>query len=63
MPLYSKITENYSNNRGITDFANNNNILWTRIKSIREINYKGVVYDLNIKDNHNYLTELGLVHI
>lgn len=63
MPLYSKITENYSNNRGITDFASNNNILWTRIKSIREINYKGVVYDLNIKDNHNYLTELGLVHI
>jgi ribonucleoside-diphosphate reductase alpha subunit len=62
IPLYSAITENYINNRGITDFAFDNNMLWTRVKSIREQNYKGVVYDLNIKDNHNYLTELGLVH-
>jgi ribonucleotide reductase alpha subunit len=62
IPLYSAITQNYINNRGVTDFVNDNNILWTRIKSIREQNYKGIVYDLNIKDNHNYLTELGLVH-
>lgn len=26
------------------------------------IDYTGTVYDLNIKDNHNYLTEMGLVH-
>jgi len=62
IPLYSAITENYINNRGVTDFVNDNNMLWTRIKSIREQNYKGIVYDLNIKDNHNYLTEMGLVH-
>jgi len=39
-----------------------NNILWGRIKSINKINYTGEVYDFNIIDNHNYLTDMGLVH-
>ncbi|QIG60091.1 ribonucleotide reductase large subunit [Dishui Lake large algae virus 1] len=38
------------------------NKLWTRVKEVRETEYKGYVYDFNMKDNHNYLTEMGLVH-
>jgi ribonucleoside-diphosphate reductase alpha chain len=39
-----------------------NNILWGRIKTINKINYTGEVYDFNMIDNHNYLTDMGLVH-
>jgi ribonucleoside-diphosphate reductase alpha chain len=39
-----------------------NNILWGRIKSINKIHYSGDVYDFNMIDNHNYLTDMGLVH-
>jgi ribonucleoside-diphosphate reductase alpha chain len=39
-----------------------NNILWGRIESITKINYSGHVYDFNMIDNHNYLTDSGLVH-
>jgi ribonucleoside-diphosphate reductase alpha subunit len=37
-------------------------ILYCRIKSINKINYEGEVYDFNMIDNHNYLTDMGLVH-
>ena len=36
--------------------------LYTLVKSITTVKYDGDVYDLNIEDNHNYLTEMGLVH-
>jgi len=39
-----------------------NNILWGRIESIKKIDYIGKVYDFNMIDNHNYLTDMGLVH-
>jgi ribonucleotide reductase alpha subunit len=39
-----------------------NGMLWGRIKSISSINYSGSVYDFNMIDNHNYLTDMGLVH-
>ena len=39
-----------------------NGFLWGRIKSIKKINYSGDVYDFNMIDNHNYLTDMGLVH-
>ena len=39
-----------------------NGMLWGRIKSINKINYEGEVYDFNMIDNHNYLTDMGLVH-
>lgn len=39
-----------------------NGILWGRIHSINKINYEGEVYDFNMIDNHNYLTDMGLVH-
>ena len=37
-------------------------MLWGRIKSINKIHYEGEVYDFNMIDNHNYLTDMGLVH-
>jgi len=37
-------------------------ILWTKIKSIGYTEYSGDVYDFNMIDNHNYLTDMGLVH-
>jgi ribonucleoside-diphosphate reductase alpha chain len=39
-----------------------NNILFTRINKIEKIQYTGDVYDFNMIDNHNYLTDMGLVH-
>jgi ribonucleotide reductase alpha subunit len=36
--------------------------LFSRIREIKTIDYEGDVYDLNIEDNHNYLTHMGLVH-
>uniref|UniRef100_A0A6C0H6R1 ribonucleoside-diphosphate reductase n=1 Tax=viral metagenome TaxID=1070528 RepID=A0A6C0H6R1_9ZZZZ len=37
-------------------------ILYTRIKNIQKVHYAGDVYDFNMIDNHNYLTDMGLVH-
>ena len=37
-------------------------ILWSRIKDISETHHEGYVYDLNMEENHNYLTDMGLVH-
>lgn len=34
----------------------------SRIISIDKEDYKGFVYDLNIEENHNYLTSSGIVH-
>ena len=39
-----------------------NNILWSPITKITKIEYEGDVYDFNMIDNHNYLTDMGLVH-
>jgi len=39
-----------------------NGILWTKIQSIEKVNFEGNVYDFNMIDNHNYLTDMGLVH-
>ena len=39
-----------------------NGILWSRIRSITKIEYEGDVYDFNMIDNHNYLTDMGIVH-
>ena len=39
-----------------------NGMLWGGIHSINKIQYEGEVYDFNMIDNHNYLTDMGLVH-
>ena len=38
------------------------NKIWFQIKDIERYDYKGVVYDLNIEENDNYTTNLGIVH-
>lgn len=44
-------------------FFEHNNILWSRIRTIKPIKYIGDVYDFNMTDNHNYtIASLGLVH-
>lgn len=50
----------FSSDKGI--YFEWNGFLWGRIKSIKNIQYKGDVYDFNMIDNHNYLTDMGLVH-
>ena len=37
--------------------------MFINAKSINKMSkYDGLVYDLNIEDNHNYVTEMGIVH-
>ena len=38
------------------------NMLFTRIKSVEKKIINTLVYDLEVNKNHNYLTEIGLVH-
>jgi hypothetical protein len=38
------------------------NYLFSRINSIEEGSYKGVLYDLQMKEEHNYLLHQSLVH-
>jgi len=63
IPKDKKICEmfniKYSNKFG---YFKHKNILYSRIKKIEDLEYEGDVYDLNIEDNHNYLTQMGLVH-
>ena len=47
---------------GLIDYIRKDNMIFNKIKSINTIHYTGNVYDLNIKDNHNYTTNVGLVH-
>ena len=43
-------------------FFKYNNYLLTRIKSINKTNYTGTLYDLQMKNEHNYLLHNGIVH-
>lgn len=43
-------------------FVSEDNWLYTPVESVETVHYSGRVYDLNVEDNHNYLTENGLVH-
>lgn len=54
---------NFTNEQGkFFKYFEWNGFLWGRIKNIKQIHYKGSVYDFNMIDNHNYLTDMGLVH-
>ena len=43
-------------------FFKYNNLMYSRIKKITESSYEGTLYDLQMKDEHNYLLHQGLVH-
>ena len=44
------------------DKGTGNSILLTEIKSINSTAYSGILYDLQMKDQHDYLIHNGLVH-
>ena len=46
----------------IKQYFTYDNIIWSRVKEITKSDYSGKVYDFNMEDNHNYLTDNGLVH-
>jgi ribonucleoside-diphosphate reductase alpha subunit len=47
----------------ILNYFELDDVLWTGIKSIDKMkNFEGYVYDLNVHDNHSYVTEMGIVH-
>lgn len=43
-------------------FFRHENVLYSRIKSIESKEYSGVLYDLQMPTEHNYLVHSGLVH-
>jgi ribonucleotide reductase alpha subunit/intein/homing endonuclease len=65
IPKHNVLREilNFTNEQGkFFKYFEWNGFLWGRIKKIKQFNYKGSVYDFNMIDNHNYLTDMGLVH-
>jgi len=44
------------------EFVRHENYLLTRVKNIRKTSYDGVLYDLQMKEEHNYTLHNGLVH-
>jgi len=40
----------------------NNPYIFSKVKSIQYTNYSGILYDLQMKDEHNYLLDNALVH-
>lgn len=67
IPLWSEFCSEFTEISTTTDaieFARDDilNGSWTRIKTIRRQAYTGPVYDLSVDENHNYLTDMGLVH-
>ena len=63
IPKDKKITELLSIEKGsFLKYFEFDNVLYTRIKNITETEIETNVYDLEIENNHNYLTQAGLVH-
>lgn len=60
LPKFKKATAPKTPN--VINFFQFENVLYCRIKSINKKMYTGDVYDFNMIDNHNYLTDMGLVH-
>ena len=50
------------NDKQFYKFFRYNNYLLTRIKSIDKTNYAGTLYDLQMKNEHNYMLHNGIVH-
>ena len=43
-------------------FFSYDNMLYTRVQSIEESDYSGILYDLQMTDEHNYMIHNGLIH-
>jgi ribonucleotide reductase alpha subunit len=53
---------NIEEDKRITSFFRYGDCIYTRIESIKMRKVNELVYDLEIAENHNYLTEIGIVH-
>lgn len=65
IPKHPKLRSIYGDRIPYSSYLNyltHQGIMWTRIRTIQKTQYSGSVYDFNMEDNHNYLTEMGLVH-
>lgn len=51
----------FSNNQ-FFKFFKYNDLLFTRVKDIQVSNYNGILYDLQLNTEHNYLIHNGLIH-
>ena len=43
-------------------YFHHQNMLYSKIHKVKEVTYTGDVFDFNMENNHNYLTDSGLVH-
>jgi ribonucleotide reductase alpha subunit len=63
IPKAKKITDLLNIEDGeFFKYFEHDNVLYTRIKDVNEEEIEATVYDLEIENNHNYLTQAGLVH-
>jgi intein/homing endonuclease len=53
---------NIKRKRDTHSFFEKDNILWVKIKNIKQEQYKGLVYNLEVEDTHTYLAENCIVH-
>jgi len=65
IPKHPKLRAIYGDRISYTSSLNyfvHEGIMWSRIRHMDWVHYTGSVYDFNMEDNHNYLTDMGLVH-
>jgi len=63
IPRVKEITEMIETDEGdFLKYIKHNGFLYTRIKEITREKINESVYDLEVANNHNYLTQAGLVH-
>ena len=60
--IFSLIIPKNFKEQKCNDYFEYDNILWSPIINISKEKYTGTVYDLNIENNHNYTTNMGIVH-
>jgi len=53
---------NIENNSKFFKFLKYKNYIFTRIKSISKIEYTGTLYDLQMKNKHEYMIHNGIIH-
>ena len=52
---------NYENNQFVK-FMTYKNMMFTRVQSIETTHYEGILYDLQMENEHNYMVHNGLIH-
>jgi ribonucleoside-diphosphate reductase alpha subunit len=60
--IIGSMNVNLDINMDMDTYFEYNGKLYTKITEINNYNYSGYVYDFNMNNNHNYTTDLGVVH-